>query len=182
MIPRTIGQPPLIGLTGLAGSGKDTIAAHLVNKGQYAHVAFADPIRRGITTMFCLSPDMLQHPNKEKPIPMIGKSPRELMQTLGTEWGRNLVHPDVWLKLAAEQIDVHLQFASGVVVSDVRFENEAALIRQMGGVIWHVRRLHAGTKHQHTSESGIAFLCSDKCLYNDSTIEQLLFNVDGLCE
>jgi hypothetical protein len=42
---------------------------------------------------------------KETPLPVIGKSPREIMQTLGTEWGRRLVNPDLWVCLAEREVE-----------------------------------------------------------------------------
>jgi len=172
--------PRLIGLTGRAGAGKDTAAAHLKAAHGFTAIAFADPIRRALSAMLGLAPIMFQHPHKEEPISLIGKSPRQLMQTLGTEWGRNLVHPDIWLILAEELILTCRTAGECVVVTDVRFENEAALIRSLGGSVWHVDRSGAGTAHQHVSEAGVAYVPGyDVRLSNNGTVPMLHALIDG---
>lgn len=170
----------IIGITGKAGAGKDTIAHRLCEKHGYAKVAFADPIRRGILAMFKINPMYFLPSFKEETLPNIGKSPRELMQTLGTEWGRNLVHPDLWMILAKEAILAHLALGRCVVITDVRFENEAAFVRELGGTVWHVDRPGAGTVHAHTSESGVNLLNSDMHIPNKGTLDQLFQSVDWM--
>lgn len=170
--------PPLIGLTGPAGAGKDTTAAHLVEAYGYASIAFAAPIRRGISAMLQIAPERFQHPLKEQVLPQFGKSPREMMQTLGTEWGRNLVHPDLWLIIARAEIMAAWQRGRAVVVTDVRFDNEAQLLREMNGEIWHIERHGAGTTHRHASENGVRRSWNDIALCNEGRISDLHRAVD----
>ncbi|TCS37458.1 hypothetical protein EDC30_104262 [Paucimonas lemoignei] len=172
--------PRLIGITGKAGAGKDTIGYHLRRNYQYMPVGFADPIRHGIAAMLDIDPMHFAHPYKEQVLPEIGKSPRQLMQTLGTEWGRQLVHPDLWLIVARNAINSHWAVSKNVVITDVRFENEAALIRSLGGAIWHIQRDSAGTAHQHVSESGVAFEPGvDKLVDNNGSFDDLFEQIDG---
>ena len=78
----------LIGITGPAFSGKDTIANHLcLTHGYFTCEAFADPLRDGLSALFGLFPHHFDAKHKETVIEWIGKSPRELLQTLGTQWG-----------------------------------------------------------------------------------------------
>lgn len=166
--------PQIIGITGKAGSGKDTAGDFLRSSGMYTKMAFADPIRRGISAIFNLYREQLEHPAKEQPLPKIGKSPRQLMQTLGTEWGRNLVHPDLWLILAGTTIQKSLAETEYVVITDVRFENEAQMVRDMGGVIWHIHRNGAGTQHEHVSEAGVNLHTGrDVIIDNNGSIKDL---------
>lgn len=182
----------LIGLTGPASSGKDTVARFLCDTQGFVQIAFADPIRDGLKAMFDLTDYQLaDSTQKEKAILLIGKSPRELMQTLGTEWGRKLVNPDLWVHLAWARI-TRLRLASpnlhiaGVVISDVRLENEAQFVRERGR-LWHIRR-PAGystltTKTaMHSSEQGVAFQVGDSVLNNDGSIEDLHETVAQLFE
>jgi hypothetical protein len=81
----------LIGLHGKAHAGKDTVGQMLVGYG-LDRVAFADPIKRMLIEGLGLTAEHFDSPLKEEPIPWLGKSPRQLMQTLGTEWGRDLVN------------------------------------------------------------------------------------------
>src|SRR5690348_6899955 len=95
----------LIGLTGKAGSGKDTIADRLVvNKG-FTKLAFAAPMKEALNKLFGFDPsDWYDREWKETPLPGIGKSPRQLAQTLGTEWGRDTINPNLWILLAQRRM------------------------------------------------------------------------------
>lgn len=165
--------PRLIGLTGKAGSGKDTVGGILKRVYDFQTVAFADPIRAAMRGMIGLSPEQFAHPLKEEVIPDLGKSPRQMMQTLGTEWGRQLVNEDIWLILANRKIQAWFKLNTSVAVTDVRFENEAAFIRNNGGVVWHINRGGAGTKHAHASEAGVRREEGDVVIDNNGTLEEL---------
>lgn len=173
-------KPLLIGLAGLARYGKDTAAQHLVNNHNFQCYAFADPLRDGLMHILNLSPCDFEGDRKELPLPAINRSPRELMQLLGTEWGRNLVHPDLWLILAAQNLDLLARThdsAQGFVVSDLRFENEAAFIRDRGGIVVHLKRSDAKNVNPHASEAGIAYQNGDWMLTNNSTAEALCWAI-----
>lgn len=158
----------LIGLTGPAGSGKDSVAGFLSALHNFEKFALADPIRFAIMGMFGTSyTEMNDRLAKESTIEWIGKSPRQLMQTLGTEWGRKHVADDIWLRIAERKIETIRsanRFESnpiaGIVISDIRFDNEAELLRRLGGQIWHIYR--PGTEFRlvgdtaaHPSEAGV---------------------------
>lgn len=93
------------------------------------------------------------------------------MRTLGTEWGRECVSPTVWL-------DVWLAKArrkSFVVVDDVRFENEAELIRLVGGQMWRITRPGVERSTEHASEGGLDSWSKFTCdIVNAGTISDLL--------
>lgn len=114
---------------------------------------------------------------KEDVIPAIGKSPRELMQTLGTEWGRNLVNEDLWLILARQRL---LKMGPGMVISDVRFDNEALWVRKLGGRIIHVKRDLAERVKQHSSEVGVTVEPGDGVIVNNGSLEDLQQSVKDL--
>lgn len=167
----------IIGLTGPAGSGKDTTADWLESVHNFARIALADPIRRGLCAMLGLCPTVFRPGIKEQVIPWLGKSPRELMQTLGTEWGRVLIARDLWLRIAENEIA-----SAGhnrVVITDIRFEDEAAWLRKLGGVVWFIQRGAAPPVREHVSESGIAFAPGDTIIDNNGTIKELFAAVDA---
>lgn len=163
----------IIGLTGPAGAGKDTVAAGLTCMHGFHRIAFADPIRRGLQVMLGLDAMSFEHPHKEIVIGAIGKSPRQMMQTLGTEWGRSLVHPELWLLIARTNIEQSLASGRRVVISDVRFDNEANMLRDMGGQIWHITRNQPSRASAHISESGVTPTDDDRFISNDSSIDSL---------
>lgn len=108
--------------------------------------------------------------NKEKEIPLFGRSLRYIMQTLGTEWGRELIHPDIWVRLAEAAL---FERGERMIISDVRFDNEAEFVRSKGGVILHVDRILAPKVEAHASEIGIRQSPMDMYVLNDRTIDQL---------
>lgn len=170
-----ISPPPIIGIAGPARSGKNTVADFIqVETGGYIY-HFADPMRAMLRAGLGID---LNAPywqeRKEEIVGPIGKSPRQLMQTLGTEWGRNLVSDDLWLVMAQIQFRNR---GSGMIVPDVRFENEAKWVRDRGGVILHVRRKNADTIHSHSSEDGIAPVMGEVTIPNDGTLQDLQVSI-----
>ena len=170
-------QAPLIGIAGRARSGKDTVANFIVAAiGGYRY-SFADPIRAMLAPLGVDMSDPYWQARKEEPIPALGVSPRRMMQTLGTEWGRQLINPDLWLIMAHQRL---LQNGPGMIISDVRFDNEAAWIRKHGGRIIHVIRPDTKAVEAHASEDGIEMQSTDARLFNSGTLEELQLSVREL--
>lgn len=170
-------QIPLIGIAGRARSGKDTVANFIIAAiGGYRY-SFADPIRAMLVPLGVDMSDPYWQARKEDVIPALGVSPRRMMQTLGTEWGRQLINPDLWIIMAHQRL---LQNGPGMVISDVRFENEAAWIRKHGGRIIHVIRPEAKAVEAHASEDGIEVQDTDAQLFNNGTLEELQLSVREL--
>lgn len=144
---------PILGFTGLARSGKDTAANALVSAFGAVKYSFAEPIR---DMLFCIGIDADTIVDKEATIPHLGKSLRECMQTLGTEWGRQLVHGDLWVMEAKRRIDMLVKNRRMVVIPDVRFDNEARMIQESGGVVIRIVRPGIDPVRAHVSEAGIS--------------------------
>jgi len=165
----------LVGLYGRARAGKDTAAAFLEDRHLLQQFAFANPLKGMLTSVFG---DLFYDGDREKPIEWLGKSPRQLMQTLGTEWGRQCVHPDLWVLLAHQEwLACQRNLSKGMVVSDVRFDNEARWIKEQGGTLIEIRRHSAGQVANHTSEAGIT-VAVDHVIRNDGTIDDLYAALD----
>jgi hypothetical protein len=172
-----VSRPPIIGIAGPARSGKDTVAEFIIAAiGGYKY-SFADPIRAMLVPLGIDMNDPYWQARKEDIIPALGVSPRRMMQTLGTEWGRTLINGDLWLLMAQQRLINH---GPGMVVSDVRFENEAAWVRRHGGQIIHVIRPGLKGVEAHTSESGISLEPGDAQLFNTGTLEELQHSVRDL--
>jgi hypothetical protein len=173
-----VNRPPIIGIAGLAGTGKDTLADFIIAQyGGYKH-AFAEPMRLMLRAGFGID---LSTPywkaNKENPIPALGKSPREMLQLLGTQWGRELIHPDVWVTLVHQQF---LNRRAGMVLADVRMENEAAFVRKFGGTVIHIKRKAATPVTPHASEAGVSIQPEDVVIHNDLDLGSLQHAVSKL--
>lgn len=167
----------LIGLYSPAPqSGKTTVANALAASQGFCRVAFADPLK-AMTCRFLEGlgyredqAQRLVHVDKAVTIPELGVTARHLLQTLGTEWGRTCVAPDVWLKCWQAAAKRHPR----VVADDVRFPNEAQLIRDMGGQLWCIVRPGVEAATTHASEGGLAGWEFDRVIVNDGTLRELL--------
>jgi len=170
----------LIGLTGLPECGKDSIGDDLVRTHDFAKMSFAGPIKDGLARMLDIPWQSFEdRAVKEQEIPWIGKSPRQLMQTLGTAWGRDTVREDIWIRHAQRRLDNYRRISTKVVVTDVRFPNEADWLRANGGELWHVLRKAApNVVHLHASNIPLAVLPgADSVITNDEGLEQLRHQV-----
>lgn len=168
----------LIGLTGRAGSGKDTAAAYLGEAHRFMPLTFAAPLRDMLKAGFGLTDEHFTQANKNVAIDWIGRSPRQLQQTLGTEWGRTHVKSSVWVDVATRELDSLTGL--DVVFTDVRFENEAAMIRDRGGLLIRLVRAAAPSVNAHVSEAGILLREGDHEIHNNGTLFQLYDQLDSI--
>lgn len=173
------------------GAGKSTIAKHLVTRYGYTHSSFAKPMRVMLGALYkymgisSYETDRRLYHEKEDPVPEIDPriTTRHLLRTLGTEWGRDCVHPDLWIR--AWQRDYERthpipNFGPPVVVDDLRFPNEAAAIRALGGELWHVSRDSIDAQPSgHASDGALDGVVDfDRYITNGSTIADLLQVID----
>lgn len=144
-------KPRLIALSGPAGSGKSTAAAYLVDKG-YTLVKFAGPLK-AMCRAIGLGDEHIEGSLKERPLDWLqGKSPREFMQMLGTEFGRDCIGQHFWVGLWERAALEVLDGGGRVVVDDCRFSNEADAVRKLGGVVVRLAG-RGGLSGGHASES-----------------------------
>lgn len=168
----------IIGFTGPAGAGKD-LAASMIPGGH--RIAFADPLYQGLAAMLGVPEGVLRDRSaKERPLAGFGASPRQLLQTLGTEWGRQMICPDIWLRVAFWRWEQAAAAGLGViVVPDVRFANEARQIRSEGGEVWMIHRPGVEPVAAHESEAGLPLRLIDRLVVNDGTVDQLRERVEA---
>lgn len=181
----------LIGITGKARSGKDTIADYLLQHKWFETISFANPVKRGIQAAFNLPADKLNE-DKEQIIPELGYSKRQLYQLFGTEFGRNILGEDIWVKSAQLTLNKIVERSHkqpgifidvpGVVISDVRFDNEAEFVKKNNGIIVEVRRESATAVNDHVSEAGINPMLIDYVIENNGTIQQLNDRINEILE
>jgi hypothetical protein len=161
----------IIGFAGKKQVGKSTAAGFLCDAG-FVRSSFARTLKSMAKVMLLdlgFSEDEIQYfeEHKEEVIPLLSCTMRHLQQTLGTEWGRQLIHPDVWSMTAARCTNGLLNQGVNVVFEDIRFENEAAFIRERGGLIVHIER-ETRYSDRHESEAGIRFQPGDVMIYNSN--------------
>jgi len=170
----------IIGLSGYAQSGKDTVAKYLVENHGFTRVAFADPIR---TLLYTLNPlisgnsrlsDLVDEYGWEvsKQTPEV----RRLLQELGVG-ARKVFGEGFWVHQAMKTMLDEPRLDLKYVITDVRFFNEADMVRANGGQIWRVERTGVEAVNSHVSEHDIDNWDFDAYLHNNSTLEDLEFAV-----
>lgn len=164
----------IIGFCGLAGAGKSTAALHLVEAAGAQRVRFAGPLKDMMRALG-LTDREVDGDLKERPCDLLGgKTPREAMQTIGTEWGRDMISPDLWVGAWSRRAAPLLaEGVSLIVADDVRFLNEAAAIWALGGKVCMVRRPGAGSAVSSGHPSEALRFPWDFEIVNDGDLERL---------
>lgn len=163
----------IIGIHGKLEAGKTSLTSHFVAQG-FKELLFADGLKGMICALLgCSRPQLEDHTFKNTEVPWLGITPRTLMQSLGTEWGRG-VDEDLWVRRTMNEAGAY----PNVVISDMRFPNEFEVVRRAGGrTIKIVRDIdRSGPQHQHPSETALDHLpdyAFDYRVENNGTLEDL---------
>lgn len=169
--PRT-----LIAFTGLAGSGKSTAAQHLVKNNGFQRLRFAGPLKDMMRALG-LTEAEIEGDRKEVPCELLGgKTPRYAMQTIGTEWGRDLIASDLWIRAFRAAL-AKVPEGVPVVVDDCRFPNEADAVVAAGGVLLRVVRPGAGAGAAGHSSEGQQLSAAGE-IQNDVSLLTFLWQVN----
>ena len=172
-----------IGMAGYARSGKDTVAAYLVENEDYVRMSFADPIREALLALdpmisvggYSIS---LRQAHKNfgwEGLKEQGSDVRQLLQRLGTEVGREMFGEDFWVNAALDKAPD----GSKIVFADVRFPNEADAIKKLGGKVFRVQRDGVGPANDHISERALDDYEFDGVIDNSKSIELLYSTLGG---
>jgi hypothetical protein len=139
----------IIGIVGLIGSGKDTIADYLQNIHQFRRESFAHTLKDAVSSVFGWDRDMLEGRTRESrewreqvdswwterlSMPV---TPRLVLQVWGTEVARKSYHDDIWIASLENKLR---KTHDDVVISDCRFPNEIRAIKAAGGIVIRVVR------------------------------------------
>lgn len=139
----------IVGICGLIGSGKDTIADYLVNLHQFRRESFARSLKDAVAAVFGWDRDMLEGRTKQSRewreqvdfwwSNRLGMkiTPRWVLQNWGTEVCRQGFHDDIWIASLENKLR---NSQDNVVISDCRFPNEINAIKKSNGIIVWVQR------------------------------------------
>jgi len=170
----------IIGLTGYAQSGKDTVANVLVERYGFTRIAFADKIREFLYETNPMYDSIVGEPlfvkakvdrdgwEEAKKSPQI----RRLLQNSGVA-ARNLFGPNFWVNEAMKTMLNDPRPDMSYVITDVRFLNEADMIKANNGQIWRVKRLGVDPVNAHVSETQMDGYPVDQIFINNSTLDDL---------
>ena len=162
------------------GSGKSTAAAALRQEG-WAVVPFAAPLKAMAAALLEAAGygpaeiEQILSVGKQKELGLLAGAPtaRHLLQTLGTAWGRERIHPRLWIELWEDRVQSLLAQGCSVVCDDLRTPEEMASIRALGGQIWLVDRpqgaINDSATVAHATEGALAAAQFDRELLNDNT-------------
>lgn len=140
----------ILGLVGFIGSGKGTVADLLVEHHGFVKESFADSVKDSVAAVFGWHREWLEGDTPESRewreqkdewwSNALGRevTPRWALQLMGTEAGRDVFHPDLWVHTVFRRIDWHPE--QHYVIADVRFPNEIRAIQKYGGKVVQVTR------------------------------------------
>ena len=181
----------LIGIVGLIGSGKDTVAERLVTHHGYKRDSFAKSLKDAVSSMFNWDRDMLEGNTtssrhwREQPDKFwsekMGKevTPRLILQQFGTEIMRGQMYDGIWVDSVIGRYK-----GENTVISDTRFQNEIKTIKAHGGIVVLVKREKIPTREEmqkqgvHQSEWDWIGSDFDYTIDNTSSLEGLNANID----
>lgn len=172
----------LIGITGYKRSGKDTAGEYFIKQG-YIKYAFAGPLKKACKEIFMFTEEQTEGDDKEEYDDRWNISARKVFQRFGTEIFRERLsefYPEmenikqnfwtyrfkIWYH---NQLNINKDVK--IVVTDVRFDNEVEIIKELGGIIIKVERKNVDDKDQHKSETSMGKIKYDYLVKNDSNIK-----------
>ena len=166
----------IIGIAGKARAGKDTAADIIISmqKG-FGKMSFATKLKMMLVAGLELSHDQVDGALKDVIDQRYGCTPRHMMQTLGTDWGRNMINQDVWVKSFSESCNY---LGENIVIPDVRMENEAEYCRTNGKLIHITGR--GGIPGNHSSEYGVSIKRGDIVIDNSGSKDDLIKKIKEL--
>lgn len=172
----------------IPNQGKSTIRDYLVKKHGFRSLPFARLIKKMVFAL------LVQHGyrdedavkyieiDKEVPLNRVHGMPtaRFLMQTLGTDWGRNQVHADFWLAEWECKASVWSRTGQGIVADDMRFPNEMEAVKRLCGKTWRVERPSSEIPKSagHESEGRLSTITFDRVINNAGCVTELYRKVD----
>lgn len=175
----------VVGFSGPKGCGKSFNAEHVAEAARHLKLvvffeSFASPLKRMLAELGVPKPHLHDPDFKDSPLhyPFEGLTARRLMQTLGTEWGRNIISKSLWIDIMDNNVaSLAIDGYDLVVIDDVRFRDEAEYVTSNGILICLSGR--NGYTEEHQSEMPLDVSGLPNVFYSES-VEQTLAHLKPL--
>jgi hypothetical protein len=191
----------IIGICGLIGSGKGTVADILVEEHKFTKLSFADKLKDGVATVFGWNRSMLEGDTaesrewREQRDEFWSKetkrniTPRLVLQEFGTDCMRHGFDDGIWVSMVKQELIKNP--TKDFVIPDVRFPNEADMIHKLNGYVWRAMRgpdpvwfrmyqdIGVEPKDVHESEWRWANVNFNAQVSNNGTLDDLKSQVQG---
>lgn len=170
----------IIGITGNANSGKDTTADYILSLNQsFKKIAFADPLKNMVIQyLFLTKDDVFTTQGKNRFNEYWGMTNRQILQKVGTDAMRKGFCYDIWVKITQKILLNNKN--QNFIISDVRFLNEAEMIKRNGGIIVRIKRNYHIVQCNHQSENPIDSNIVDYEIENYGDLQQLYKNIQNV--
>jgi len=180
----------VIGFVGKMYSGKTTGAKYLVETQQYTRLRVVDRLKKMLRDGLGVPEEYIDgHLKNAECEQLCGATARHAMITLGTEWGRNLIHPDLWVKCIDTQMrDLIYRGHKKFVIDDIRFLNEAKWLKALNmssmmsfdARLIRVLRKDGDNSSTHQSEVEQESIIADATIYNDYTLAMYYESINDI--
>jgi len=169
--------PVLIGITGRTGDGRNTVASIIADlRGRdVLSVAITDPVRHAVAAMLGISSEKVaQLEHSDENIPLTDHTMQYLLQTLSDKWGRELVNPNLWTRLAAQRVTAGLMEGRDVTIPDISTKagGMSRMVRTLHGTMIRVIRPREPWEVEDYSPAGNEVL-PDITIVNDGDMKAL---------
>lgn len=178
----------ILGLSGQKGSGKTFVAKWLEESMGFERIAFADPLKMAAMELCGWTHDHVYGELKEVVCPRVGRTPRWVLQRLGTDFVRDQIGDCHWIDLAHKTITDGRQERGQMlwVVEDARFANEAEAVRSWGGMVIGIEGGSEGGAHPSEAQMREQWeSMTDFRVYNDkktnAVCDEVYRILQGVC-
>lgn len=187
--------PPLLGIGGAFGAGKDAVADVLVDNG-WTKTFMSKPMSAALYTLnpwIPIDSRFLFFFKRRKWVryadfvdevgytdAKLNEEVRSLLQLLGTEVGRNMLGENIWADMVRREIIETRAAGTPVVMTGARYPNELTLIRELGGeLVWvdrpapSISTTGTAKTSSHSSEGATSASDFDIVILNDGSLADL---------
>ncbi|ADO67113.1 putative deoxynucleoside monophosphate kinase [Cafeteria roenbergensis virus] len=182
----------IIGISGLQGSGKDTLGKILITKYGFIKLSFAESLKDITSIIFNWDRQLIEGTTTESRVFREKKddwwstelnqeiTPRKMLQYLGTDLFRDNFNQDIWVKIMKRKLIEYKNLNKNIVITDCRFLNEIQMIHKLGGIVIKIERDTCKPTISHSSETSLSDFNFDFTIKNNKTIDDLHKSFEAL--